>query len=166
MHSIWSPLPPRCHAEGCIPAEDRSAATYVHSHTCWNTSYLFKTTSNCTTSHVENVYSNLPSQKYSKSLNGSVLLFYYYAASSFPCLSHCIGSCDSCYSPPLPTRLNLSKVAWGKRADPCTASPPTLWRVFLSMFLHLLPSLLLTSYVRNENFSKSPNPNGIILTES
>lgn len=100
MHSIWSPLPPRCHAEGCIPAEDRSAATYVHSHTCWNTSYLFKTTSNCTTSHVENVYSNLPSQKYSKSLNGSVLLFYYYAASSFPCLSHCIGSCDSCYSPP------------------------------------------------------------------
>lgn len=99
MHSTWSPLPPRCRAEGCNPAEDQGAATYVHSHTCWNTSYLFKTTSNCTMSHMENVYFGIPSQKYSKCLNGSVFPFYRSPPSSFPCLSYYIGSCDSCYPP-------------------------------------------------------------------
>lgn len=34
------------------------------------------------------------------------------------------------------------------------------------MFLHLLPSRSVTSYVRCENFPKSPNPNGILPPES
>lgn len=45
-----------------IPTEDQSAATSIHSHTCWNT-YLFKTTSNCTVSHIQNAYVDRPSSE-------------------------------------------------------------------------------------------------------
>lgn len=56
---------------------------------------------------------------------------------------------------PLSTRLNLSKVAWGKGANaPHSRSSHTLWFCFL--FLHLLP--LLSSAQRGTQWEFSPVP--------
>lgn len=149
MHSIWSPLTSCCGAEGCVPQETRTLQPA--SHTCWNASCLSRTTSNCTLH---------PWRMLISTCRHTVNALMAWSSCS-PLLLHQVFHVSLITPdlvihviPLLSTRLNLSRVAWGKRADPWTAAPPTLRRVSLCV-LHLLPSLFNNKL---RGFSQTPKP--------